>query len=109
MVTSSQRFTNRDSWSKFLFFGQSFKRGFSNVSIGRLSEVLPPQHQKKEIEKNFLSEWKKLVGMNEVHARFRYVQLCRSLKTYGMTVFQVKVGEVDCPLGQTLPIPLQFS
>ncbi len=26
-----------------------------------------------------------------MNARFRYVQLCRSLKTYGMTIFKVKV------------------
>jgi talin len=37
-----------------------------------------------------LDEWKKLVGMNEVNARFRYVQLCRSLRTYGMTCFRVR-------------------
>ncbi len=28
--------------------------------------------------------------MTDINARFRYVQLCRSLKTYGMTCFKVK-------------------
>jgi len=56
-----------------------------------LSEYLAPQwSKKKEIERLMQAEWKKLVGMNETNARFRYVQLCRSLKTYGMTVFTVK-------------------
>lgn len=56
-----------------------------------LKEVTSPQWAKKDIEKQILAEWKKLVGMNEINARFRYVQLCRSLKTYGMTIFKVKV------------------
>jgi talin len=55
-----------------------------------LKDYLAPQWQKKDLEKFIFSEWKKLVGMNEINARFRYVQLCRSLKTYGMTVFKVR-------------------
>jgi len=76
-----------------------FKPDVHKPGFISLAEILPPQHQKKDIERNFLSEWKKLVGMNEVNARFRYVQLCRSLKTYGMTVFQVKVGRESFPIG----------
>lgn len=54
---------------------------------------MAPQWEKKgEMEKLIMAEWKKLVGMNEINARFRYVQLCRSLKTYGMTVFKVRVS-----------------
>lgn len=42
------------------------------------------------MEEKLLDEWKKLVGMNEIIAMFRYVQLYQALKTYGMTVFKIK-------------------
>eukprot|EP01118_Nematostelium_gracile_P005184 TRINITY_DN1628_c0_g1_i11.p1 TRINITY_DN1628_c0_g1~~TRINITY_DN1628_c0_g1_i11.p1 ORF type:complete len:1470 (+),score=507.85 TRINITY_DN1628_c0_g1_i11:150-4559(+) len=61
------------------------KSGFLNMK-----EVLAPQWAKKDLEKPLYTEWKKLVGMNEINARFRYVQKCRNLKTYGMTVYKVK-------------------
>jgi hypothetical protein len=30
--------------------------------------------------------------MEELNAKYRYVQLCRSLKTYGITCFDVSLG-----------------
>jgi len=56
----------------------------------KLPTYLPPQYRKKEIENLVLSEWKKQVGMDEVNARFRYVQKARGLATYGMTCFKVR-------------------
>jgi len=55
-------------------------------------DFLPPQHQKnaKKLEEKIVREYKKLVGMSEVNAKYRYVQLCRSLKTYGITFFEVQ-------------------
>ena len=38
-----------------------------------------------------LQEHKKLVGISEVDAKVKYTQLARSLKTYGITFFLVKV------------------
>jgi hypothetical protein len=70
-----------------------FKPNLHVSGFLNLKELLAPQWQKKDLEKQVLSEWKKLVGTNEVNARFRYVQLCRSLRTYGMTCFKVKVNE----------------
>lgn len=63
------------------------------LTLFSLKEYFPPQYRSKEMEKKLFEEWKKLFGMNEINARYRYVQLCRSLKTYGMTVFKVKVHE----------------
>src|SRR5690242_15462806 len=63
-----------------------------NVSLCSLNNILAPQWRKdKSIEKNVAHEWKKLTGTNEINAKYRYVQFCRSLKTYGVTLFQVKV------------------
>jgi talin len=46
----------------------------------------------KTIEKDIIKEYSKLIGMSEVNAKFRYIQLCRSLKTYGITTFVVKLA-----------------
>jgi talin len=51
---------------------------------------MPDEWAKKDLEKSVYENWKKLVGMTEINTRFRYVQLCRSLRTYGMTIFKVK-------------------
>ena len=42
------------------------------------------------MENKIFAEHRKLQGMTELNAKFRYVQLCRSLKTYGVTFFVVK-------------------
>jgi talin len=53
---------------------------------------MPPEFVKsKDTEKKMYSEHKKLQGLNELNAKYRYVQLCRSLKTYGISFFMVKV------------------
>jgi talin len=56
-----------------------------------LSKYLPAEHAKaKGMEKRILQEHRKLKGLTELNAKYRYIQLCRSLKTYGMTFFLVK-------------------
>lgn len=64
------------------------KPGFINII-----DYVPPEYQrdKKEMEKQIFLEHRRLQGMNELNGKFRYVQLCRSLKTYGVTFFLVKV------------------
>ena len=37
-----------------------------------------------------VQEHRKLHNMSELNAKFRYIQLCRSLRTYGVTFFLVK-------------------
>jgi hypothetical protein len=58
----------------------------------KIKEFLPPQfHKLKGFDKDIMREYQqKLTGMVEVNAKYRYVQLCRSLKTYGITCFLVK-------------------
>ncbi|KAF2072336.1 hypothetical protein CYY_006349 [Polysphondylium violaceum] len=64
----------------------SHKPGFLKIK-----EYLPPSfHKKKDAEKDIYKEFRKLSGMSESNSKFRYVQLCRSLKTYGITFFQTK-------------------
>ncbi|EFA77155.1 filopodin [Heterostelium album PN500] len=61
-----------------------------------LKEYLPLQWAKsKNAEKDIYKEYRKVVNMSEVNAKYRYVQLCRSLKTYGMTSFPVKMKPKD--------------
>jgi len=33
-----------------------------------------------------------LAGLNELDAKYKYIQLCQNLKTYGVTFFLVKVN-----------------
>ena len=61
------------------------------IQIFRLKDFLPPEYaKKKELDKKIFSEHRKLNGLTELNAKYRYVQLCRSLKTYGVTFFEVK-------------------
>lgn len=57
-----------------------------------IKDFMAPEYQKdkKDVEKRIFQEHRKLQGLNELNAKFRYVQLCRSLKTYGVTYFLVK-------------------
>ena len=64
---------------------------------GKLKDYLPPQHMKlKDPEIQIFKMYKKFVGMSETNAKMRFVQLCRSLKTYGITYFMAK----EAPGGQ---------
>ncbi|RKO94095.1 talin 1 [Blyttiomyces helicus] len=61
------------------------KSGFIKVK-----DFLPPEYQKnKDVEKRIYIEHGKLQGLTELNGKFRYVQLSRSLKTYGITFFTV--------------------
>lgn len=61
------------------------------VFILSLKKFLPKEYAKvKGIEKKIFSEYKQLRNTNELDAQFKYTQLCRSLKTYGVTFFLVK-------------------
>jgi len=53
-----------------------------------LAKILPLMWRKdKKIEKEILKEHQKLVGTSDINAKFRFVQIVRSLKTYGITFF----------------------
>ncbi|PRP75658.1 actin binding protein, partial [Planoprotostelium fungivorum] len=59
-----------------------------------LKKYLPPALLKeKGIEKDIMKEWRKLVGTTESNAKFKYIQLCRSLKTWGITTFHCRLTE----------------
>jgi len=55
-------------------------------------EYLPFLYHKyiKKLEPMIQREHKKLSGTKDSTAKYRYVQLCRSLKTYGITFFSAK-------------------
>ncbi|TNN09176.1 Talin-2 isoform 2, partial [Schistosoma japonicum] len=56
-----------------------------------LKDRLPKEYIKsKGIEKRILEEYQKLGSYGEKEAKLRYVQLCRSLPTYGITFFLIK-------------------
>ena len=67
-------------------------------------KFLPPAYHKKkllpEMEKDVRREFMKHSGMTEPNAKYRYVQLCRSLPTWGMTHYLVQEKVVSGKNGQ---------
>jgi talin len=56
-----------------------------------LRAVLPAEYAKvKGVEKMVYAEHKKLLRMSEINVKYKYITMCRSLKTYGITFFTVK-------------------
>lgn len=45
--------------------------------------VSPQYRNKRELANGIQAEWKKYTGMSDANAKFRYVQQCRFLPTYG--------------------------
>ncbi|XP_076081524.1 talin-1-like isoform X6 [Mytilus galloprovincialis] len=71
----------------------SFVEGKHKSGFLELKEFLPKEYIKtKGIEKKIFLEHEKLrnKGLNEFEAKAKYTQMCRSLKTYGITFFLVK-------------------
>ncbi|VDN24157.1 unnamed protein product [Gongylonema pulchrum] len=56
-----------------------------------LRELLPKEYAKsKDNEKRIMDGYRELAGKSELDAKSKYVHLCRSLLTYGVTFFVVK-------------------
>nr|CDS22504.1 talin 2 [Echinococcus granulosus] len=56
-----------------------------------VKEHLPKEYVKvKGIEKKIKEQYQKLNGLSEKDAKVRYIQVCRSLPTYGITFFLIK-------------------
>ena len=51
----------------------------------------------ERIEELVLAEHRKLHNLSEQNAKYRYIQLCRSLHTHGVTFFLVKVSPQPSP------------
>lgn len=57
----------------------------------KLKNFVPPEyHKTKDLEKKIYAEHRKLQGTTDLNAKFRYIQLIRSMKTYGVSFFLVK-------------------
>ena len=61
------------------------------IIINVLPNILPKEYAKtRGIERLVSQEWKHYYGLKEMDAKFRFIQLYRALKTYGVTFFLVK-------------------
>lgn len=70
---------------------QSDRGDYEPSSKVDIKLILPKGHQKvKGADKAILSEWKTLAGTPKDQAKFRYINKCRTLKTWGITIFHVK-------------------
>lgn len=60
-----------------------------------LKDYLPKEFLKvKNVEKKIFQQHATLNGLSDIEARVKYCHFCRSLKTYGITFFLVKVSHV---------------
>eukprot|EP01113_Clastostelium_recurvatum_P003589 TRINITY_DN1156_c0_g1_i1.p1 TRINITY_DN1156_c0_g1~~TRINITY_DN1156_c0_g1_i1.p1 ORF type:complete len:1044 (+),score=272.67 TRINITY_DN1156_c0_g1_i1:98-3229(+) len=59
----------------------------------------------QQVERAIYQEHRNLRGIKEVYAKFRYVQLCRSLKTYGATFFPVRQQQIQQGTSPPLVLP----
>lgn len=56
-----------------------------------LKEIVPSEYRSnKNMEGFVIREYQKLANLDDLNAKYRYIQLCRSIKTYGITFFSVK-------------------
>eukprot|EP00020_Sapocribrum_chincoteaguense_P002348 CAMPEP_0170757832 /NCGR_PEP_ID=MMETSP0437-20130122/14728_1 /TAXON_ID=0 /ORGANISM="Sexangularia sp." /LENGTH=2460 /DNA_ID=CAMNT_0011097027 /DNA_START=49 /DNA_END=7431 /DNA_ORIENTATION=- len=74
----------------------------------KAAEFFPPSMHKKagDHEKVAFREYRKLTGMTETKAKYRYVQLLRSLRTYGITIFECKLRP---KAASNKPIPFKLG
>nr|A0A3G2LGI8.1 RecName: Full=Talin [Oscarella pearsei]AYN71349.1 talin [Oscarella pearsei] len=64
------------------------KPGYITEELG---SYLPREYVKaKGVERRVFTEHAKFTGLSQLNAKFRYIQVVRSLKTYGVTFFLVK-------------------
>ena len=69
----------------------------------------------KNVEKKIFGDHKSLMGTSEIHSKYKYVKLARSLPTFGVRFFLVKEKQqgqnklVPCLLGVTKDSVLQME
>ena len=77
----------------FLFKDTNYMNALHVLYCCRLKDFLPKEYMKvKNIEKRIFQEHRQLYSLSEVESKVRYTQLARSLKTYGITFFLVRVS-----------------
>ena len=76
-----------------------------------LENFVPPEwvKNKKGLEKDIYAEHRKLTGTNELNAKFRYVQLIRNLKNFGITFFQAREKGTGKKKGKYVPVSIGIT
>jgi talin len=77
----------------------------------RMKQFLPAEYlkDKKSTEKLIYAGHKKLYGMNELNAKYRYHHNCSCLRTYGFTFYAVKERDEKSRKEKWVPIFLGIS
>ena len=76
-----------------------------------LNRFLAPQFLKqKDIETAILNQWKALGTMSTLDAKYKYHQLCMTLRTYGTTIFAININVAKPPKkADYVPYKLGFT
>lgn len=76
-----------------------------------LKQFMPAEYlkDKKAAEKQIFAEHKKLYGMNELNAKYRYTQTCIGLRSYGVTFYAVKERDEKSKKEKRIPVLLGIA
>jgi len=75
-----------------------------------VSEFVSPQWVKtKNIEREIFEEHKKFMGLLDTQSKYRYLQLVRSLRTYGVTFFEMRQEFKNVKKDKLAPVLLGLS
>lgn len=76
-----------------------------------LSRFLAPQFIKqKDIETAILNAWKSLGTTSSLDAKYKYHQLCMTLRTYGTTIFAIQICTTKPPKKpEYMPLKIGFT
>ena len=110
MIVSGLHPTTKDEAAMFAALQAQVEHGIFNPHTHKpgfldLPHFLPPQYVKvKDMENNVLHCWKSLGTMTSLDAKYKYHQLCMTLRTYGTTIYAVTHNEKN-KKGKVVAVP----
>ncbi|KAL7715485.1 Talin [Entamoeba marina] len=81
----------------------------------KINQFIPEKWQKKEIEKEIFAKWKSMNAMTPIDAKYKYLQLCMTLRSYGMNIYHGGVEPKGVPhqsdpkKRKLIPVIMAFS
>ena len=114
MIVSGLHPTTKDEAAMFAALQAQVEHGIFNAHTHKpgfldLPHFLPPQYLKvKDMETTVLHYWKGLGTMTSLDAKYKYHQLCMTLRTYGTTIYAVVRNEKN-KKGKVVAVPQKLG
>ena len=68
------------------FAPPSFAKGWLKSHLSTV--IALPFHKHPRVEHEIERQWKRLCGMSETNAKFRFIMCCRALRTFGISCYR---------------------